>query len=348
MFEMKQENQNNNPNASRPTPRPVFDPNPSPARRVAEGAMLVAVAVIFGLSANYLPLVWLIALFLWPVPLALLVRRFGPGFGLLGTALTAVLLSIFIGPLSALFMLLNMGGVGFWYGWAARKELNPWATVITGVFIAAISMVLMLLFSTWLAGLQFDDLLRQVDEFVDFYIATMQNSGQLQQLQGNMTTAEFTVWLKDYLTSMLPSSMIFIAMLEAGISYAVTGYIFRRLGYPLARLPRFKEWRLPWYTLWGLIAALLAFVVYHQTELDWCRALCNNIMYIYQPLMMLAGLAMYYWLAEFWQMPWMIWLLVFMAIGAFSIAGPMLLILGLTDSVWDIRKSLLRRRQQQS
>ena len=34
--------------------------------------------------------------------------------------------------------------------------------------------------------------------------------------------------------------MIFIAMLEAGISYAVTGYIFRRLGYPLARLPRFK------------------------------------------------------------------------------------------------------------
>ena len=267
---------------------------------------------------------------------------------MLGTALTAVLLSIFIGPLSALFMLLNMGGVGFWYGWAARKELNPWATVITGVFIAAISMVLMLLFSTWLAGLQFDDLLRQVDEFVDFYIATMQNSGQLQQLQGNMTTAEFTVWLKDYLTSMLPSSMIFIAMLEAGISYAVTGYIFRRLGYPLARLPRFKEWRLPWYTLWGLIAALLAFVVYHQTELDWCRALCNNIMYIYQPLMMLAGLAMYYWLAEFWQMPWMIWLLVFMAIGAFSIAGPMLLILGLTDSVWDIRKALLRRRQQQS
>jgi uncharacterized protein YybS (DUF2232 family) len=176
----------------------------------------------------------------------------------------------------------------------------------------------------------------------------MHNSGQLQQLQGNMTTAEFTVWLKDYLTSMLPSSMIFIAMLEAGISYAVTGYIFRRLGYPLARLPRFKEWRLPWYTLWGLIAALLAFVVYHQTELDWCRALCNNIMYIYQPLMMLAGLAMYYWLAEFWQMPWMIWLLVFMAIGAFSIAGPMLLILGLTDSVWDIRKVLLRRRQQQS
>ena len=37
MFEMKQENQNNNPNASRPTPRPVFDPNPSPTRRALEG-----------------------------------------------------------------------------------------------------------------------------------------------------------------------------------------------------------------------------------------------------------------------------------------------------------------------
>lgn len=342
MFELKKD-------SPEPKPEPLFaSPPESPARRVAEGAMLVAVAVIFGLSANYLPLVWLVALFLWPVPLALLVRRFGPGFGLMGMLLTAVLLAIFIGPLSALFMLLNMGGVGFWYGWAARREIKPWPTVIIGIFIAAVSMVLLLLCSSWVAGLQINDLLAEVDYFVDFYINTMQRNGQLQQLQqlqGGMTTAEFTDYLKSYLKSMLPASLIMISMLEASICYAVNKYIFRRLGYPMAKLPPFKDWRLPWYTLWGLIAALLAFVVYHQTGLEWCQALMNNIIYIYQPLLMLAGLSLYYWLAEFWRKAWMIWLLVFMAIGAFNIVGPLLLLMGLGDSVWDVRQMLEKKRQ---
>lgn len=343
MFEVKKDK-------PQPQQPPIFADVPgqpvSPARRLAEGAMLVATAVIFGLSANYLPLVWLIAMFLWPVPLALLVRRFGPGFGLLGTALTAVLLAIFIGPISAFLMLLNMGGVGFWYGWAARRELAPWPTVLVGVFIAAVSMVALLLASTWLAGMHINDLLAEVDYFVEFYINTMQKNGQLQQLQqlsGGMSTEEFAVYLKNYLRSMLPAGLIVISMLEASVCYAVNKYIFRRLGYPMAKLPPFREWRLPWYTLWGLIAALLAFVAFHQTQQEWCSALYNNIMYIYQPLLMLAGLALYYWLAEQWKMPWLIWLLVFMAIFAFSVAGPMLLMMGLADSVWDIRQMFFKK-----
>ena len=189
---------------------PIFANEPTPARRVAEGAMLVATAVVFGLSANYLPFVWLIAAFLWPVPLALLVRRFGPGFGLGGILLTTVILAIFTAPISALLNLLNMGGVAFWYGWAARKEIKPWTTVIIGVFISAISMVLLILGSTWLTGLHVNDLMKQIEDFVDFYINTMQQNPQmrqqLQQLQGSMTTAEFSEYLKNYLTSMLPAS----------------------------------------------------------------------------------------------------------------------------------------------
>ena len=344
MFELKKDLQ---PDA----PRPPADNEPTPARRVAEGAMLVAIAVIFGLSANYLPFVWLIAAFLWPVPLALLVRRFGPGFGLGGILLTTVLLAIFIGPLGALMNLLNMGGVAFWYGWAARQNIKPWTTIIVGIFTAAVSMVLLLLFSTWLAGMQINDLFKQIDSFVDFYINTMQQNGQmrqqLQQLQGNMTTAEFSEYLKNYLTSMLPASLITISMIEAGICYAVIKYVFRRLGYPMAKLPPFREWRLPWYTLWGLIAALLAFVAYHQLNLEWCRALFNNIMYIYQPLLMLAGLALYYWLAEFWKAPWLIWLMVFMAIGFFGVVGPRLMLMGMADSVWDVRQMMTRRQNRQ-
>lgn len=331
--------------------KPIFANEPTPTRRLAEGVMLVAAAVVFGLSANYLPFVWLIAAFLWPVPLALLVRRFGPGFGLGGILLTTVILAIFTGPISALLNLLNMGGVAFWYGWAARQEIKPWTTVIIGVFISAISMVLLLLGSTWLTGLHVNDLMKQIEDFVDFYINTMQQNPQmrqqLQQLQGSMTTAEFSEYLKNYLTSMLPASLIVISMIETSVCYAVIKYVFRRLGYPMAKLSPFKDWRLPWYTLWGLIIALLAFVAFHQMELEWCRALFNNIMYIYQPLLMLAGLALYYWLAEFWKKPWLIWTMVFMAIGFFNVVGPMLMLMGMADSVWDVRQMLINKKQRQ-
>lgn len=318
--------------------RPVFAPEPSPARKVAEGAMLVAAAVIFGLSASYLPFLWLVAMFLWPVPLALLVRRFGPGFGLAGTLLTTLILALFLGPLAAVFMLLNMGGVGFWYGYAARKELRPWFTVVAGVFIAAVSMVLMIVFSSLFTGLQLADLQRQLDEMVELYVGTMQRQGQLEQLLGSYSVAEYTKALQETVAQLLPASLIFLAMLEAGICYALNSYIFRRLGYPMAKLPPFREWRLHWMSLWGLIIALLAFIAYRNLELEWCQVLYSNIMYIYQPLLLMSGVTLVYWLADRLQMFWLYFLFLFMLVFYFNVTGPLLVLMGLSDSIWDIRR----------
>lgn len=319
-------------------PTPVFAAEPTPARKVAEGAMLAASAVIFGLSASYLPFLWLVAMFLWPVPLALLVRRFGPGFGLAGVLLTTVLLAIFIGPVSALFMLLNMGGVGFWYGYAARRNLNPWVTVVAGVFIAAASMVLMLVFSTVLAGLQLDDLRQQMDQIVDMYISNMQSRGQLQQILGGLSVEEYTKLFKEYVASLLPASLVFLAMLEAGICYALNSYIFRRLGYPMAKLPPFKDWRLHWMTLWGLIAALLAFIGYWKWQIDWCQLLYSNLMYIYQPLLILSGVTLCYWIFDRLKMPWMYIFLLVMLVMSFNVVAAILMMVGLSDSIWDVRR----------
>lgn len=338
MFEMKKED--------RPGPprRPLFAEQPTPARRVAEGAMLVATAVIFGLSAAYLPLVWLVALFLWPVPLALLVRRFGPGFGLMGVLLTAILLSLFIGPVGALIMLLNMGGVGFWYGYAARRDVRPGLSVLGGVVIAAVSMLVLILFSSAIAGLQLADLTQQIREFVEFYVGNLEKRGQLDAIIGQMPVEEYTVLLQEHILSMLPASLLMLAMFEAGISYALNTYIFRRLGYPVAKLPPFQEWRMPWYTLWGLIISLACALIAYKTGSDSVWGLiATNVMYVYQPLLMMGGLTLIFWQAWFWRMPWMTYIMLVMVICAFQLVGPMLVMLGLIDSIVDVRNAVLRR-----
>jgi uncharacterized protein YybS (DUF2232 family) len=326
--------------------RPVFAAEPTPARKVAEGAMLVAVAVIFGLSTAYLPVVWVAALFLWPVPIALMVRRFGFGFGLAGLLLTGVLLSLFIGPLGALTILISMGGVGLWYGFANRQSIKPWITIVTGVFIAAASTLVLLVLSSLISGLGLDDLTKQVEEFVEFYVSTMQKNGKLSAVLGTMTVEEYTVALQQYVLSMIPASLILMSMFEAGISYALNTYIFRRLGYAVEKLPPFTEWRLPWYTLWGLIVALFCALAAARLDNElysgMLQTIATNIMYIYQPLLMLAGLTVVYWQAYYWRMPWLIFFVLVLVMFAFSVVAPAMIILGVADSIFDIRQ-LVRR-----
>lgn len=331
-------------NRQRPERKPVFAEEPTPARRVAEGAMLVASAVIFGLSTAYLPMLWLVAMFLWPIPLALLVRRFGPGFGLGGILLTGVLLAFFIGPVGALTMLINMGGVGFWYGYAARRGIKPAFTVLGGVVIAAISMVVLLLFSSAVAGLQMADIATQMRQFVDMYVGNLEKRGQLDAVLTQMSVEEYSELLTEYIMGMLPATVTMIAMTEAGIAYALNAYVFKRLGYPVEKLPPLHEWRMPWYTMWGLIIALACWIAVRMTgESETWTLIANNVMYVYQPLLMMSGLTLIFWQAIFWRMPWLNYMMLVMMICAFKAISPMLILLGLFDSIMDLR-SVMRKR----
>lgn len=343
MFEKMNENENGTHKVER---RPLFADEPTPARRLAEGAMLVASAVIFGMSAAYLPLLWIVALFLLPIPLALMVRRFGVGFGLAGLLATAVIMSLFIGPVGAVSMLLAMGGVGFWYGYAARQKYSPWLTLVLGVVFSAMGMTVLLVLSSAVAGLGVADFSAQVHNFVDFYVTTMEKNGNLQSVLGSMTAEEFAAALEQRVMQMLPASLIMMSMLSAGVAYALNTYVFRRLGYAVAKLPPFVEWRMPWYAMWGLILALAAYLIGRQADITALMVFANNVMYLYEPLMLLSGLTFVYWQIFFWDMRWMLFVLLFMVIFAFQAIAPVLMLIGLFDSIFDMRQKMRKFRQQ--
>lgn len=343
MFEKQSENYGEN---TKPQRRPVFAENPSPVRRLAECGLLVASAVIFGLSAAYLPLLWIVAIFLMPVPLALMVRRFGVGFGLAGALATAVIMSLFIGPLGAISMLLAMGGVGLWYGYAARQRFAPWLTLVLGVVFSAVGMALLLVLSSVVAGLGVADFTAQVHNFVEFYVNNMQSRGMLDEVLGTMSVDEFAAALETRIMNLLPASLIMMSMIAAGVAYAVNAYVFKRLGYPMAKLPPFVEWRVPWYAMWGLIVALAAYLLGRQMGVDSLMVLANNIMYLYEPLMLLAGLTFVYWQIFFWDMRWMLFVLLFMVIFAFQAIAPVLMLIGFADSIFDLRAKMRKFQQQ--
>ena len=315
-------------------------------RKVAEGAMLVALAVVLGLLAFYLPVFSIVAVFLWPIPIAVLIKKHGFSFGVLGLIIVGLLLALFMGPVSAFFLLLNMGGVGLWYGYAARKDTNPGKTLFVGVVIAALSVIATTLLSAQIIGVSLSSLANEVKEMTAQAVQMYENAGVLDALSGGMTVEEFTAEMQEMMLTLLPAVLVISAMLEAWISYLATNGMLRRLGFAVKHLPRFSEWHLPWASLWGLIIALAAQIAYYALDVEWLKTIAMNLLYIYIPILAAAGLSLVFWFSARRQSSF---LKILIIIGIFLFPAfvlYLLLMMGLIDCIADIRKWIDKMEQQ--
>jgi len=64
-------------------------------RALVESALLAVIGMILVLIGEYLPFIGMIALFLWPLPSALVVLRHGMRWGVMASVLTALCLTFF-------------------------------------------------------------------------------------------------------------------------------------------------------------------------------------------------------------------------------------------------------------
>lgn len=328
-----------------PKRKPLLPKNPSPARRMAEASVMVASAVIFGLSSTYLPLLWIVALFLWPVPMAIMARRFGLGFALVGSLATLVVLSMFVGPIGAATMFLNMAAVGLWYGYANKHKIKAGKTLIVGVLIAAVCMLGLIFMNMAVAGLQIDTMSEQMDYMIDNYVGIANENGSLESVLGDMTVEEYAVAMKEYIVALIPATFVMMAMIEAVLCFWVTNYSFRRLGYKTSRTPKFRNWHLHWLSLWGLIVAAAMFVGYVYLESEILGVVGSNIMYIYQPLLSVAGISFLYWLIWYYKVPSVVFSLMILLIFLYQTMLPGLMLLGFADCIFDFRQIMRARKQ---
>lgn len=309
----------------------------TPARRVAEGALMAAFATILGLLAFYAPLFNTVLLILYPIPIAYLIKRHNVATGLMAFAVSAVLLTLLLNIANAAFIILSMGAVGIWYGVAFRCNIKPIRTLGVGTVLAAASVVVTMLLSLWTMGSSVADLTSYMTEYIRETVNIMQSAGVFDMLSGGVSVEEYTKSMIDMLSMLVPGMLVVVAMLEALLCYLITGYIMRRLGLSAATLPKFREWRLVWPALWGLIVALVAYIGYHYLEYAWLKTLAINILYIYYPILLLTGISLMVWMVKnvrsyFLPIMVIIGLFIFPSAALISV-----LMFGLFDTLVDFR-----------
>jgi uncharacterized protein YybS (DUF2232 family) len=309
----------------------------TPARRMAEGALMVALSTIFGMLTFYAPLLDILLLIVYPIPIAFLIKRHNISTGLLAFAASSLLLTLFLGITNAAFVILSMGAVGIWYGIAWRKNIRPMRTVVIGTVLAAVSVAVTMLLSLWTMGVAAGNITAYISQYVDETVAALQSAGLFEMMAGGVSAAEYSKTMTDMLANLIPGMMIIAAMLEALLCYIISGAVFRRLGIDIKTLPKFRDWHLAWPALWGLIIALLAYLGYHYLGYDWLKTIALNVIYIYYPILMVTGISLVIWFCKTTKSLFMPIVLI---VGAVIFPGGIVLavlMFGLFDAIVDFR-----------
>jgi len=228
------------------------DPARHPTRGLTEGAVLAALTVLVGAAGLIAPPVGVL---LAPIPVMLLVIRWGLRIALIASAVAALILLQFFGPLSAFSVTSMFAPLGLALGWGIRRGIGAPLTVLTGS-VAFLGSVLIGVAVTNIV-LHLDILRDLIDaqvKGIDMALALQARMGvppqqldEMRQLWDGVCAEHHCLpaAMPQFLHTLAPAMLVLGAPLWAYLCYTVARSVLRRVGYELPGVPAILSWRLP-------------------------------------------------------------------------------------------------------
>ncbi len=212
------------------------------AIEIAEGALLADLALIFQLTATYLPIGGDIFRGLIFVIFAILVLRRGLYVGIMGMCISFFLVSVTIGPNFIVLMSLEAMG-GLFLGYTMRLRLRHISLILIGVMCGALALFIVLIAGFFLAGLHVNTIIKPFHTFyhaalpiINTIAARLHLSAfwhhQLYPLVNNLVNFFLTYWLL-----MIYVALWFLMIPVVTIIYLGTNIAVRTLGYNVRPFP---------------------------------------------------------------------------------------------------------------
>jgi uncharacterized protein YybS (DUF2232 family) len=305
-----------------------------PTRGLTEGAILAALTAIIASVGFIAPPV---AVLLSPLPIMLLVIRWGMRIAVLASIIAAAALLQFAGPLNAASAVAMFAPLGLALGWGVRRGLAAQWTILVGSVAFLLATVAMFAAAS---GLMHQDL---VGDFITAQIQAMRTAMNLQQRLGAPAEQikqmqQAVEMVPQFFRSAFPVAIALGALLWSYMCYLVARMVLRRVGHPLPAVPPILTWRLSAaiasIMLWAAaVASLAALRAPNLRGVALDAMLVNFFVFGFQGV--LVGVA---W-ANRRGYPAFVQILVgFMLLGAGMLPLLGLAILGMLDTWWDFRR----------
>jgi uncharacterized protein YybS (DUF2232 family) len=210
-------------------------------RGLTEGAVLAALTAVVAAVGLVIPFVGIL---LAPIPVMLLVMRWGMRTALLAAVVAGLILLQFFGPLVALSVTVIFAPIGLAMGWGVRRGIGAQLTVLTGS--AAFLLSSLGTFAITIFVLHQDILGQLIRTQVQAWESAQvwaQHMGAPQSRIDEMRNA--VALMPQFLRTTFPVLVALGALVWAYLCYVLARSVLRRIGHDIPAVPPILSWRLP-------------------------------------------------------------------------------------------------------
>jgi len=261
-------------------------------------AGLTALLGLVGLFAA--PVFFFIALLL-PVPPAYLVVKRSLGHGLLALFLSAAMLLGVVGQLlPVLWLLLQFGLLGLITGLLIKNRANferIAAVLLAWSLVAAAGN---LIYSYALSGAGFSQVTAEIDAAMQEMYRIYGQSGAVDEV-GRQHLMEAADRMGYLVRVFLPGSTVVWTAATTMASFFITRRVLQGFGYRTPGGLRFSELKLPWYSIWLIIAGLAMTLAGEEFTLELLGMAGKNILFVSAFIFFILGLSVSVYYLQAWR-----------------------------------------------
>ncbi|MFZ5647390.1 MAG: YybS family protein [Bacillota bacterium] len=307
---------------------------------------LVAALLILSLATVYIPLLSVITALFIPVTLALLVRRLDLRYGLAALLFLIVILSLFTGRIQPVLLLaIQTGPLGILLGLMFKNHVSSGRSLAVAVgfsLLTAVGFLAVVYAFTGNNPFVLDPVDRQVFDLERRLLNQMaQPGGPVEGLDpASVREMEKIVNQLEAAWPVIATSSIAIwFMFSAGLSFWITRWAMSRYGYSVPPSLPFSRWRLPWYTIWGVIAGLSFLLAGDEGNVGGLAQAGKSILWVMGFVFTVNGMSVSSFYLGRWKVSVLVKGAVVVVLSIYlPFAVSMLIALGITDSILNIRR----------
>ncbi|SKA97517.1 Uncharacterized conserved protein YybS, DUF2232 family [Caloramator quimbayensis] len=227
----------------------------SSTRAMVEAGLFTAITVVLILLSLYIPVLYMVGIFLWPLPVTFIYIRHGAKYSIMSLVVAGIITAISYDPVSALNITATFGLMSIVLGYCIKNKKDFFFSVILMSAAMFISLVLVLkVFSLFMGQdiiTMLTDQMNQMREMAASMYSQMGVPKETQELALNaFPTGE--VFKK-----MLPIGLLIGSIMMAIISYTIAGKVFKRFGYEVSIMKPLSNWYMPIQLAIGIIGLVL-------------------------------------------------------------------------------------------
>ncbi len=307
-------------------------------KSVIEAGIMAAIAIIFAVAGAYIPLLGPFVFFIWPVPIILLGVRHGYKWSIMATVVAGVIIAILVQPLIALNIIVGFSLIGIVLGHAYRANYSALRTLLWGSLAMVVSIVASLAVSMVIVGvnpfeLQLTTMENAIGPAMDMYRSLGIPESQLAESEQAMR--QFVRLARFVIPFSVVSGAVFMAYLNIWISRAV----LRKLGHQIPSLPPFKQWTMPLWVLYAVVAATaMLYLTRERGEQDILHQAAINLFFLGMVLLLVQGMALFYYLADKYNLSRLMRNIILVLIIVNGFLAMMVMFAGAYDLAVDFRR----------